>query len=72
MDRSVPVAASAGSTGTVANVAPFRSGYISGLAVDPNGNPYLYLAPEAVLSVSVVTAVTAAKNITILAQGGDF
>lgn len=39
---------------------------------DSNGNPYLYLAPTNTLTILSTTTVTTAKQISIVAQGGDF
>jgi L-serine deaminase len=42
------------------------------LPVDANGNPYIYLASGATLSVSAPVTITSAKTVTILATREDY
>jgi hypothetical protein len=67
---SIPI--TAGTVDTVPSVAIFRSAQLPGLAIDANGNPYLYVASGWSLQVAVATAPTSGKQFTVFAQGGNF
>ena len=68
----IPLAASTGFASTIPSMAPLKSGYISGLAFDANGNPYLYLASGAVLGFISQSTVASGCALHIFGQGGDF
>lgn len=71
---SVNIPASAGNLSTVNSINPLATttNWGPALNLDSNGNPYLYIANGTTLKAAVTGAVTAAKTMTILAQGGDF
>lgn len=69
---TIAIPLNAGNTNAVPTVDVLRHTQWPGLAYDPNGDKYLYLASGTTLSVATLTTVTAAKQITIFAQGGDF
>ncbi len=69
---TIPIPISSGTIDSVASVDILRSPYIPGLAFDPNGNRYIYVASGSTLNVEALTTVTTGKAIHIFGQGGDF
>jgi hypothetical protein len=69
---TVSIPANSGFTISVPAVDVLRHTQWPSLAYDSNGNKILYVANGAVLSVKVLVAVAASKEIDILAIGGDF
>lgn len=78
---TVTVAVNAGNTSTVAGAppnllsggAPFLlPGNWSAPPIDYTGSKYIYVANGWTLKVRAVTTVTAAKELDIVCQGGDF
>lgn len=67
---TVNVPLSSGNTVAAPNVSILAG--LTGLNKDSNGNPYIYLATGAVLKVSSLTTVTAAKIVDFYCQGGDY
>jgi len=68
---SIPI--NAGNTNAIVSVDVLRHTQLPFLPYDPNGNRYIYLASGSTLSIGIVVAVvTAAKTVTIFAQGADF
>lgn len=62
-----------GFTNSVPIVSVFKhSNFAAFLGTDANGNQNLFLPIGAVLKVKALTAVTAAKVISVVCQGGDF
>lgn len=68
----VSIPATAGTVATIVSVDVLRSTQLPGLAYDANGNKYLYLPSGSTLYVGTLAAVTAAKTIDVIAQGGSF
>jgi hypothetical protein len=69
---TVAIPANSGFTNAVPTVGLFDATQIPSLQIDNNGNKYLQLGTGAVLKVKVLTAVTAAKIINVVAQSGNF
>jgi len=64
--------ANSGFTNAVAILPVLSDSKFAALSQDGNGNKVLFLASGAVLKVKSLTTVTAAKVISVLAQGADF
>lgn len=69
---TLTVPANSGNTGSVVSINALTPGFLAGLPVDADGNPYLLLVSGDTLTVSALTTVTAAKLITAVAMAGDF
>lgn len=72
---SINLPVSAGNTSAAPTINPLSTAGNWGpaLNLDSNGNPYIYVANGSTLKAAISTgSVTAAKTITILAQGDDF
>ncbi|WP_341313886.1 hypothetical protein WN982_00315 [Paraburkholderia sp. IMGN_8] len=69
---TVSIPATAGSVNSVPAVDILRNAQWPGLSYDANGNRILYVANGAVLGIKALTTVTTAKEIDVLAVGGDF
>ncbi|HEY9755248.1 MAG TPA: hypothetical protein V6C97_08805 [Oculatellaceae cyanobacterium] len=69
---TVSIPASAGNSDSVPAVDILRSAQIPGLAYDPNGNKYLYVANGSTLSIGLLVAVASGKLVQGFAQGGNF
>jgi hypothetical protein len=68
---TIPI--NSGNTAAVAPVSVFKhANFVSILTIDTNGNAILRLPAGSVLRVKVLVAVTAAREISITCQGGDF
>jgi len=67
---SIPL--NSGFTNAVVPVDVFRHSQVPGLSFDVNGNRQLILPASSTLYVGTLTAVTAAKQISVLVSGGDF
>jgi hypothetical protein len=61
-----------GFTNAVVPVDVFRHAQVPGLSFDVNGNRQLILPASSTLYVGTLTTITAAKQISVLAMGGDF
>lgn len=66
------VAIASGTDGAANAVDLLNSTAIPALELDSSGNPVLYLKAGWILKASVLVAVTAAKTLTLVAQGKDF
>lgn len=69
---TISIPATAGSVDNIVSVDLLRNAQWPALAFDNNGNKYLYVANGSTLSVGALTAVTSAKAIQFVAQGGNF
>lgn len=69
---TVPVPANAGTDGAVPTANLLDITKLVGLAVDNDGQPYLFLESGDTLQVKATTAVTAAKTIHVHSDQGDF
>ena len=69
---TVNIPVNSGNTNAIPAVDILRSAQWPGLSYDAMGNKILYVANGAVLKVACTTTVTAAKEIDVLASGGDF
>jgi hypothetical protein len=69
---TVSIPANSGNTNALPAVDILRHAQWTGLSYDSNGNKILYVANGSVLNVKTLTTVTAAKEIDVLAIGGDF
>lgn len=69
---TVAIPITAGFVNNAPAIDILRNAQWPGLAFDANGNKILYVASGAVLNVKALTTVTAAKEIDVLATGGDF
>jgi hypothetical protein len=69
---TIAIPLSSGNTNSAAAVDVLRSALWPGLAYDANGNKCLFIANGAVLGIKALTTVTTAKEIDIVAVGGDF
>jgi len=70
---TVQLPINAGNTNASPSVDVLRSAQIPGLAYDANGNRVIYLGSGAVLKVAVLAAVTAAKELDVIATtAGDY
>lgn len=70
---TIPV--SSGTSGAIASVDLLRGGpanLIQGLALDNDGNPYIYLQSGDNLKMTFATALTSAKRIDVITTAGDF
>jgi hypothetical protein len=69
----VNIPASSGNTSSTVPVDIFRNSQWTTLAVDTNGNRYLYVASGWTLQVGLTTGtVTSGKIVDFFAHGGDF
>lgn len=66
------IAIQAGGAAANPSVDILRHANLPGLAYDANGNRYLYLKTGETLYVGTLAAVTAAKLISVIANGGAF
>ena len=66
------IPANSGFTNSVIPVDLFRSSQVPGLGYDVNGNRFLYLPSGSSLCVATTAALTAAKQISVIAIGADF
>lgn len=69
---TVAIPLTSGSVNSVVTVDVLHAAQIPGLPFDGNGNHVLFLAPGSSLSIATLTTVTAAKLVTVVAQGADF
>ena len=69
---TITIPITAGNTNAIPSIDVLRHLQLPSLAYDSNGNKYLYLASGTTLSISVLSTVTTAKQITVFAQGGDY
>lgn len=69
---TITIPITAGSVNSVPAVDILRNAQWPGLAYDSNGNKILYVANGATLGVKSLTTVTTAKEIDVLAIGGDY
>jgi hypothetical protein len=70
---TVTVPIGAGNSGSVPSVNGFNSTQLPGLAVDSDGNPFIFLLSASdTLTVSALTTVTSGKLISVNVMGGDF
>lgn len=69
---SLSLPANAGFNGSAASTNLFASGWVPGLPIDNDGQPYLFLESGDTLTVGVTVAVTAAKTVTVVAVGANF
>jgi len=69
---TIAIPLNAGFTNAVAPVNLFASAYVPGLSVDANGNKVLNVPNGSTLYVGTLTAVTSAKQISVVANGGNF
>lgn len=66
---------SSGTSGAIASVDLLRGGpanLIPGLAIDNDGNPYIYLQSGDNLVMTFATALTSSKRIDVVTTAGDF
>lgn len=63
---------SSGNTTAAPTINLFANTNLATLNVDPNGNKYLMLATGATLKAATTGAVTAAKTVAFITQGGDY
>ena len=68
----IQVAASSGNATSTPAVSLLTSTQLPSVTYDANGNKYLYLASGWSLQVSVATAVTSGKTLTIVVQYENF
>jgi hypothetical protein len=69
---TLAIPASAGSSSSIPAVSVLESTQMVGLAHDPFGNSYLYVAPGNGLAVATTTTITSPNFINITCSGGDF
>lgn len=69
---TITIPINAGTVNSAPSVDILRNAQLPGLAYDPNGNKYLYVASGSTLTVQALTTVTSGKTLQIVAQGGDF
>lgn len=69
---TVNIPIGSGNTNAVPSISLLDSLQTPFIRTDNNGNKYLYLPSGGVLSIAVLTTVTAAKAIQAYAQYGDF
>jgi len=69
---TVNVPLSSGNTVAAPAVSALTRANIPALAIDANGNPYLYLASGSSLALAVTVAITSGKTVAALAQGGNY
>lgn len=69
---TIPIPINSGNTNALFAIDALRHTNWPALAYDSNGNRIFYVANGSVLNVKSTTTVTAAKEIDIVAQGGDF
>lgn len=69
---TVSIPANSGNTNALPAIDAIRSAQWPGLSYDANGNKILYVASGSVLKIAALTTVTTAKEIDVLAVGGDF
>lgn len=69
---NIPLSAGNTSAAPTVNALNYANNWGVALNTDSNGNNYLYVANGTTLKAAVTVAVTAAKTVTILAQGDDF
>lgn len=69
---TVAIPINSGNTNAIPAVDILRNTQWPGLSYDSNGNKILYVASGSVLGVKALTTVTAAKELDILAIGGDY
>lgn len=69
---TLSIPANSGFTNALVPVDVFRHIQVPGLSFDVNGNRQLILPTGAVLYAGTLTAVTAAKQVSVTAMGGDF
>tara|TARA_R110000868_G_scaffold405638_1_gene685229 strand:+ start:818 stop:1270 length:453 start_codon:yes stop_codon:yes gene_type:complete len=69
---TLSIPATAGFTNAIAPIDLFRNAQVPGLSFDVNGNRQLILPASSQLYVGTLVGVTAAKQISVLAMGGDF
>lgn len=69
---TVSIPGTSGSANSAPSIDILRNAQWPGLSYDSNGNKILYVASGSVLGIKSLTTVTTAKEIDILAIGGDF
>lgn len=69
---TVSLPLSAGNTTAAPTFNLLTNSNFAVLCKDANGNSYLYLSSGSTLKAAVTVAVTAAKTVTFLTQGGDY
>jgi hypothetical protein len=70
---TLTVPANSGFTAAVAVLSVFKhANFISALTIDTNNNTILRLPAGAILKVKALATLTAAKEISVICQGGDF
>ena len=69
---TVSIPANSGNTNALPTIGVFDGNQISSLQIDNSGHRFLQLGSGAVLKAKVLTTVTAAKAISIIAQCGSF
>ena len=69
---TIAIPLNSGFTNAVIPVDLFRNSQVPGLSFDVSGNRQLILPASSTLYVGTLTAVTSAKQISVLASGGDF
>ena len=69
---TVSIPANSGNTNALPAIDILRNAQWPGLAYDSNGNKYLYIASGSTLKINTLTTVTTAKEIDVLASGGDY
>jgi hypothetical protein len=69
---TLSIPANAGNSNSVPAIDVLRHTNWPGLACDSNGNKILYVASGAVLGIKMLTTVTTAKEVDVLAVGGDY
>ena len=69
---TVSIPASSGTLNNIPSVGIFDSAQIPNLQSDNNGHKYLQLGSGAVLKVKVLTAVSATRVISVIAQSASF
>jgi hypothetical protein len=69
---TIPVPANSGNLGTVPSVDVLRSSLFPALSFDAFGNKIINLKAGSLLKAAVLVTVTAAKQIDIFGEAGDF
>ena len=69
---TIAIAINSGNTNAVPTVDIMRHAQWPGLSYDSSGNKILYVGSGSVLKIAALSTVTAAKEIDVLAIGGDF
>ena len=69
---TVSIPANSGNTNALPAIDILRNAQWPGLAYDSNANKYLYIASGSTLKINTLTTVTTAKEIDVLASGGDY